>query len=77
MVRSKAIEGVRSSFDVLLRPQWMIIAHRLAPVGKRECRVDTLRLLEREAGLVELETVQRLDARQERALRLLGPGIRE
>ena len=54
---------------VLLRPQRMVVAHRLAPVRHRERRIGFLRALERDGGFVELEAVEVLHAFDERGLR--------
>ena len=61
--------------EVLLRPQRVVVAHRLAPVGEGELRVGLLGLLERQRGLVELEVVQRLDAGEERLLCGAAPEV--
>ncbi len=55
--------------DVLLRPQRMVVAHGLAPVGHGEVRVDLLGLLERQGRLVELEVVQGLHSGEKGLLR--------
>ena len=67
--RRQPLEHRLRLVEVLLRPQRMVVAHRLAPVGHRELRVGGLRLLERHGRLVELEVVQGLHAREEGVLR--------
>ena len=55
----------------------MVVAHRLTPVGHCETRVDALSFFECEACFIELETVQRFDAGQERFLCCRRAGIRK
>ena len=75
--RGQLLERLLGLVEILLRPQRMVVAHRLAPVGEREVRVGLLRLLEGDGRLVELEVVQRLDAGEERLLRAGGPRRRK
>ena len=70
--RGQLLERLLGLVEILLRPERMVVAHRLAPVGEREVRVGLLRLLEGDGGLVELEAVQRLDAGEERLLGASG-----
>ena len=81
---SRAVERRRDLLEdrlgrlrVLLRPQRMVVAHRLAPVRHRERGIDLLRALERHRGFVELEAVQALHAFEERRLRRRRAGGRE
>ena len=73
--RREPIERLLRRLEILLRPERMVVAHRLAPVGHGEVRVGLLRLLERLRGFVELEVVERLDADEERLLRGRGAEV--
>ena len=66
--RREALEDFPRRGDVLLRPERMIEAHRLAPIGKHERRIRFLRFAEGIGSRVELEVVQRFHAGEERAL---------
>ncbi len=59
---------------VHFRPQRMVVAHGLAPVGHREIGIELLRLLEGQGGFVELEAMQFLHALDEAGLRCGGAG---
>ena len=63
--------------DVLLGPERMVVAHRLAPVGESETGVDLLGVLERLAGLLEPEAMERRHAAQERILGFLRARVRK
>src|SRR2546423_1500573 len=67
--RRQALERLPRRRQILLGPQWMVVAHRLAPVAEREGGIGFLRFAERVAGDVELEVVERLHANEERRLR--------
>ena len=75
--RRDLLEDLLRRLGILLRPQRMVEAHRLAPVRHREGRVGLLRALERVRGFVELEAVQILHALDERRLRGGVARIRE
>jgi hypothetical protein len=73
----KPLQNSRRRIDILLRPQWMIVAHCLTPVGQCERWVDFLSFLESEARLVKLEAMQRLYTGNKRRLCFWRSGIRE
>ncbi|PYQ99626.1 MAG: hypothetical protein DMF97_10940 [Acidobacteria bacterium] len=63
--RSEPFEDAARRCDILFCPEWVIEAHRLAPVPKRERRIGLLRVAERLRSSVELEVVQRFHAHKE------------
>ena len=67
--RCERFEHALSGLAVLLRPERVVVAHRLAPVGEREARVEGFGFAKRDGGFVELEAVQRFDAFEEFRLR--------
>ena len=75
--RRDLLERALSGLRVLLRPQRVVVAHRLAPVGHHEVRIRLLRALERLGGLVELEAVKVLHAFEKRRLRAGRAGGRK
>ena len=75
--RPKALQDVPRGADVLLGPQWVVVADRLTPVGEGEIGVDFLRVLERFPGLLEPEAVERGYPALESLLRGLRAGVRE
>ena len=69
MRRCQLVERSLRLGHILLRPQRMVMAHGLAPVGHHKARIGLLCVLEGQGGLIEFEIVQRLDAAQEVGLR--------
>jgi hypothetical protein len=55
--RGELLERLFRGRDVDLRPERMVVAHCLAPVGKRKGGIGLLRFLESLGCLVELEAV--------------------
>ena len=74
--RQPAERGFRG-LDIDLRPKWMVVAHRFAPIGERETWIRLLRFFECNGRFVELEAVKILDALDERRLRSGGAGGRK
>ena len=60
---------------ILLVPQGMVVAERLAPPGEPEVGVDGLRLPKCLAGILEFKAVKRLHAGEERGLGLGRAGV--
>ena len=75
--RPEPLQDVARGADVLLGPQWVVVADRLTPVGEGEIGVDFLRVLERFPGLLEPEAVERGYSALESLLRGLRAGVRE
>ncbi len=75
--RIEAVQHFLCGVEILLCPERMVVAHRLAPVRQRKTRIRLLRFSERLGRLVELKIVERLDANQKRILRGAGGGGRE
>ena len=67
--RRQPLHRLARGGDVLLGPERVVVAHRLAPVSEREVRVGLLRFAEGLGREVELEVVVRLHAGEERTLR--------
>jgi hypothetical protein len=70
--RRELAERLFRRVDIYLRPERMVVAHRLAPIGERESRIRLLGFPERFGRLVELEAVKVLHAFDERGLRRRG-----
>src|SRR5262249_58841889 len=60
--------------DLLVVPERLAVAHRLAPVGHGERRIDPLGLPEGVDRIVVLEAVEQQDSADERGLRRGRPG---
>ena len=73
----EALQDVPGGADVLLRPQRMVVADRLAPVGEGEVRIDLLGVLEGFSGFLVPEAVERRDTALEGVLSRLRAGVRE
>jgi hypothetical protein len=66
--RCEFLEHCARRLEILLRPERVVVAHRLAPIGEREISVDSSCLAERDRGFIELEAVQCFDAFDELGL---------
>jgi hypothetical protein len=75
--RRETIEHLARGGLVLLCPQRMIEAHRLAPVAESEIGIGLLGLLKRLGGDVEFEIEERLDPGEKRFLRRRFRGRRK
>ena len=75
--RRQPLERAAGGCDILLRPERMVVAHRLTPVSEREAGISLLSLAESLAGRIELEVVKRLHADEKRGLRRSFRGRRK
>ena len=73
--RCKPGQGRMGSQAILLEPQGMVVAQRLAPIRQCEIGVDSLGFAEGLAGVLEFKAVKRLQAGEERSLRLGRAGV--